>query len=129
MPSAKHLKAKERIALTLRIENSNKEVIPCSYCRRQARRCLIDLKESSRCSEYVRSKYLYNSSGLRTVSIIQGRVCCFFISPMPKRTAVIDPPQAPCFPAFELDFASFEQAVDPSLFPKGLPNFDPSDPF
>jgi hypothetical protein len=70
MPSAKHLKVKERLALVLRIKNSNKEVIPCLYYRRQARYCLIDLKKSSRYSEYVRSKYLYNSSGLRTVSII-----------------------------------------------------------
>jgi hypothetical protein len=34
MPSAKHLKVKERLALTLRIKNSNKEAIPCLYCRR-----------------------------------------------------------------------------------------------
>jgi hypothetical protein len=129
MPSAKHLKVKERLALALRIENSNKEAIPCSYCRQQARRCLIDPKESSRCSECVRSKRSYDSSGLKTVSIIQRRVCRFFMGPMPKRTVIADPPHTPCFPAFELDFASFERAVDPSLFPEGLPDFDPSDPF
>jgi hypothetical protein len=92
MPSAKHLKVKERLALTLRIKNSNKEASPCSYCRRQARRYLIDLKESSRYSKYVYSKRSYNSSGLKTVSIIQRQVCRFFISPMPRRTAVVDPP-------------------------------------
>jgi hypothetical protein len=47
MPSTKYLKAKERIVLMLRIKNSNKKVIPYLYYRRQARRCLIDLKESS----------------------------------------------------------------------------------
>ncbi len=31
MPSTKHLKVKERLALTLRIKNSNKEVNPCLY--------------------------------------------------------------------------------------------------
>ncbi len=113
----------------LRIKNSNKEAVPCSYYYQQARRCLIDLKESSRYSKYICSKCLYNSLGLKTVSIIQRRVCRFFISPIPKRTAVADPPYTPCFPAFELDFASFKQAVNPSLFPKGLPNFNPSDPF
>jgi hypothetical protein len=34
MPSTKHLKVKERIALTLRIKNSNKEAIPYLYYRR-----------------------------------------------------------------------------------------------
>jgi hypothetical protein len=92
MSSAKHLKVKERLALALCIENSNKEANPCSYYRRQARCCLIDLKESSRYSEYVCSKHLYNSSGLKAVSIIQRRVCRFFISPIPKRTVVVDPP-------------------------------------
>jgi hypothetical protein len=47
MPSAKYLKVKERLALILRIKNSNKEVIPYSYYYRQARYYLIDLKESS----------------------------------------------------------------------------------
>jgi hypothetical protein len=31
MPSAKYLKVKERLALVLRIENSNKEANPCLY--------------------------------------------------------------------------------------------------
>jgi hypothetical protein len=31
MSSTKHLKVKERLALILRIKNSNKEVIPYSY--------------------------------------------------------------------------------------------------
>ncbi len=70
MLSAKHLKVKERLALVLRIKNLNKEANPCLYYCRQARRCLIDLKESSRYSKYVRSKCLYNSPGLKTVSII-----------------------------------------------------------
>jgi hypothetical protein len=92
MPSAKHLKVKERLALVLRIENSNKEANPCSYYRRQVRRCLIDPKELSRCSEYVCSKRSCNSPGLKIVSVIQRQVCRFFIGPMPKRTAVINPP-------------------------------------
>jgi hypothetical protein len=91
MPSTKHLKVKERLVLVLHIENSNKEANPCLYCRRQARRYLINPKESSRYSKYVYSKRLYNSSGLKTVSIIQRRVCRFFIGPMPKRTAVVNP--------------------------------------
>ncbi len=32
MPSANYLKVKERLALVLRIENSNKEANPCLYC-------------------------------------------------------------------------------------------------
>jgi hypothetical protein len=47
MPSAKYLKVKECLALVLYIKNSNKEVVPCLYYYRQARRYLIDLKESS----------------------------------------------------------------------------------
>ncbi len=89
----------------------------------------LKVKESSQCSECVRSKRSCNSSGLRAVFIIRRRVCRFFISTMPKRTAVVDPSQTPYFPAFELDFASFKQAVNPSLFPKGLPDFNPLDSF
>jgi hypothetical protein len=33
MPSTKHLKVKERLALMLRIKNSNKKANPCLYCR------------------------------------------------------------------------------------------------
>ncbi len=91
MPSAKHLKVKERLALALYIKNSNKEANPYLYCCQQARRYLIDPKESSRYSKYVYSKYLYNSSGLKTVSIIQRQVCRFFIGPMPKKTIVVNP--------------------------------------
>ncbi len=70
MPSTKHLKVKERLALTLYIKNLNKEADLCSYYYRQACRCLIDLKESTRYSKYVYLKRLYNSSGLKTVSTI-----------------------------------------------------------
>ncbi len=129
MPSAKYLKVKERLVLILCIKNSNKEVIPCLYYYQQARRCLIDLKKSSRYSKYIYSKRSYNLLGLRTVFIIQRQVCRFFIGLIPKRTVVVDPPQTPCFPALKLDFASFKQVVDPSLFPKSLPNFDPLDLF
>jgi hypothetical protein len=48
---------------------------------------------------------------------------------MPRRALVADPPRTPYFPAFELDFASFKQAINPLLFPKDLPNFNPLDPF
>jgi hypothetical protein len=48
---------------------------------------------------------------------------------MSLRTIIADPPYTPYFPAFELDFASFKQAINPSLFPKGLLKFDPLDPF
>ncbi len=129
MPFAKYLKVKERLVLTLYIKNSNKEVISCLYYYQQACRCLIDLKESSQYSKYVYSKRLYDLLGLRTIPIIQRRVYRFFIGPMPKRTAVVDPPQTPCFPAFKLDFASFKQAVNPSLLPKSLSDFDSLDPF
>jgi hypothetical protein len=42
---------------------------------------------------------------------------------------VFDPPYTPYFPTFELDFASFKQAINPSLFSEGLPNFNPLDLF
>jgi hypothetical protein len=70
MPSTKHLKAKERLALVLRIKNSNKKANSCSYCLWQLRRCLIDLKKSSYYSKYICLKRLYNLLGLKTVSII-----------------------------------------------------------
>ncbi len=48
---------------------------------------------------------------------------------MPRRTIVVDPPYIPYFPAFELDFASFKQAINPSLFPNNFPNFNSLDSF
>ncbi len=48
---------------------------------------------------------------------------------MPRRTIVADPPYIPCLPTFKLDFASFKQAINPSLFPNSFPNFDFLDPF
>jgi hypothetical protein len=71
MPSTKYLKVKERLTLVLRIENLNKEVIPCSYYRKQVRYCLIDPKESSYYSKYVYSKRSYDSSGLKTTPLVQ----------------------------------------------------------
>jgi hypothetical protein len=67
MPSIKYLKVKERLVLTLRIKNSNKEANPCLYYCRQVRRYLIDPKESSYYSKYIYLKRLYNSSGLKVV--------------------------------------------------------------
>jgi hypothetical protein len=48
---------------------------------------------------------------------------------MPKKTIVANPSYIPYFPAFKLDFASFKQVINPFLFPKGFPNFDPLDSF
>ncbi len=48
---------------------------------------------------------------------------------MPRRTLVVNPPYTPYFPTLKLDFAFFKQAINPSLFPEGLPNFDSLDPF
>ncbi len=48
---------------------------------------------------------------------------------MPRRTIVVNPPYIPYFPAFKLDFASFKQVINPSLFPKGFLNFDSLDSF
>jgi hypothetical protein len=129
MPSAKHLKVKERLILTLCIEILNKEVNPCLYYCRQMCRYLINLKESSYYSKYVYLKRSYNSSGLKAVPIVRKQVYYFFIGLMPRKTLVVDLLYTPCFPALELDLAFFKQIINPSSFPKGLPNFDPLDPF
>ncbi len=128
MPFAAHKKVKERIALAMRIEISNKEAEPCSRCRRNSRRCLLDLKESSRCSEYIRSKRLYDSRGLKKPPVILKRVCRFFISPMRRKTS---PPKldVPCLLAFELDFAAFGDALDSVGELPELPFFDLNNSF
>ncbi len=124
MPSTKHLKTKEQLTLALRIKNSNKEASPYLYCRQQARYYLIDLKKSFYYSKYVYLKRTYNSSGLRTVPVIQRQVYYFFISLIPRRTLVVDPPYTPYFPSFELDFASFKQVINLSLFLNSLLDFN-----
>jgi hypothetical protein len=111
MPSATYKKVKERIALVIRIKNSNKEAEPCSRCRRNSRQCLVDLRKSSRYSEYVCSKRLCDSRGPKKLPVILKRVCRFFISPI-RRKAPPPKPVAPCLPAFKLDFATFSNALD-----------------
>ncbi len=63
MPRVAYIKKKKRLALALRIKKLNKEAEPCSYCLCLSRCCLLDYSESSRCSEYVRSRVSYNSKG------------------------------------------------------------------
>ncbi len=48
---------------------------------------------------------------------------------MPRRTIVVDPPYTPYLPTFKLDFASFKQVINPSLFLDSFPNFDLLDSF
>ncbi len=78
MPRVIYIKKKERLALALYIKKLNKEADPCSYCLRLSRRCLLDRSESSRCSEYVRSRIPCNSKGPK-VPVVRKQVCWFFI--------------------------------------------------
>ncbi len=128
MPSTTHKKVKERIALVIRIKNLNKEAELYSYCRRNSRQCLVDLKESSKYSEYVCSKRLCDSRGSKKLPVILKRVCYFFISPI-RRKAPLPKPVAPCLPAFELDFAAFSNALDSVRELPELPPFDLNNPF
>ncbi len=127
MPSATYKKVKERIALTLRIKNLNKEAEPCSRCRRNSRRCLVNLKESPRCSEYVRSKRAYDSSSPKVLRPPIKRVCCFFIGPIRRKVLSKPVVESPLtwFPAFELDFVALGISLG---FTKELPNLPPFDP-
>ncbi len=128
MPSAAHKKVKERIALAIRIKNLNKEAETCSRYRRNSCQCLVDLKESSKYSEYVRSKRPYNSQGLKKPFIILKQVCRFFISLM-RRKAPLLKPDSSCLLAFKLDFATFSNALDFVRELPELPLFDPNNPF
>ncbi len=111
MPSTIHKKVKERIVLVLRIKKLNKEAEPCSRYRRNSRRCLVDLKESSKYSEYICSKRSYDSRGLKKTPIVLKQVCYFFISLIRRKTLFLKP-DAPCLLAFKLDFATFSNALD-----------------
>ncbi len=128
MPSALHKKVKERIVLVIRIKILNKEAELCSRYRRNSRQYLVDLKESSRYSEYVYSKHLCDSRGPKKLPVILKRVCRFFISPI-RRKALPPEPVAPCLPAFELDFATFSNALDSVKELPELPLFNLNNPF
>src|SRR4051812_14284978 len=58
MTSESARKKLERIALALRIDRSisAEEMSPCDFCRLHKRRCVVDSRESTRCSECVRKK-------------------------------------------------------------------------
>jgi hypothetical protein len=133
MPRVAYVKKKERLALALRIEKSNKEAEPCSYCLRLSRRCLLNRSESSRCSECVRSRISCDSNSPK-VPAVRKQVCRFFIGPMrrPRRETPAPLVSSPCLPAFSLDFEAFGDIVDSFRafdLPLNMPPFDSSDPF
>jgi hypothetical protein len=128
MPSAVYKKAKERIALVLRIKNLNKEAELCSCYRRNSCRCLVDSKESPRYSEYVCSKYSYDSQRPKKIPIVLKQVCRFFIS-LIRRKAPPPKLDVPCLLAFKLDFAAFSNALDFVRKLPELPLFDLNNPF
>ncbi len=94
IPSAIYKKAKERIALTLRIKKLNKEAELYSRYRLNSRRCLVDLKESSRYSEYIRSKRVCDLSSPKLVYLVIKRVCRFFISLIRRNIPLIKSPSS-----------------------------------
>ncbi len=126
MPSVTHKKVKERIALVLRIKNLNKEAEPCSRCRRNSCRCLINLKESPRCSEYVCSKRVCDSSSLKVLCPFVKRVCYFFIGPIRRKVLSKPVVESPLtwFPAFELDFVALGISLGFTKELSNLPLFD-----
>ena len=135
MPSVAHIKRKERLALAMRIEAANRLAQTCSYCRKQSRKCLLELKESSRCSECVRSKRSCDTAGYPELRPPPKMVCRFFCGPRRKRvsTPVALPsldPLTTWLPAFDFSLAE-EPVVDPSSDVPALVDFflDPSDPF
>ncbi len=128
MPSAAHKKIKERIVLVLRIKKSNKEAELCSRYRRNSRQYLVDSKESPKYSKYIYSKRSCDSRGSKKILIIPKQVCCFFISPIRRKTLLLKP-DAPCLLAFKLDFAAFSNALDFVKELPELPLFDLNNPF
>lgn len=49
-------KKKEQLALAVEIEDTGHEMIPCSHCIAEHRKCVLATEKASRCSECVRSK-------------------------------------------------------------------------
>ena len=61
MSSVTALKKSERLKLTRNIENSGVEMAaPCSYYKKQNRKCIVDNKQSAWCAECVRRKLPYD---------------------------------------------------------------------
>lgn len=56
MSNASSKKKTERLRLARKIESCGLEMIPCSRCRKQNRKCVVDKESSARCAECVRSK-------------------------------------------------------------------------
>ncbi len=94
MPSTIYKKAKERIALILRIKKLNKEAEPCSCCRLNSRRYLVDPKESPRYLEYIYSKKACDLSSPKLVYLVIKRVCRFFISLIRRKVPLVESPSS-----------------------------------
>jgi hypothetical protein len=55
MPPVRSKKYHERIELALLIESLGiKMILPCSYCEKHSRPCVVTTEKSSRCNECVR---------------------------------------------------------------------------
>jgi len=49
-------KKREQLALAVEIENTGHEMIPCSHCAAEHRKCVLATEKASRCSECIRAK-------------------------------------------------------------------------
>ena len=56
MSSSAERKTQERLKLARKIETFGYEMVPCSRCVKQNRKCVYDHTESSRCAECIRAK-------------------------------------------------------------------------
>ena len=55
-------KVKERIRLAIYLEDCGDEMIPCSHCDKEGRKCLVDFDKSDRCAECVRKRRTCDAS-------------------------------------------------------------------
>lgn len=56
MSSVTLLKKSERLKLARKIESLGLEMSPCSRCKKQNRKCVVDPEQSTRCAECIRQK-------------------------------------------------------------------------
>jgi len=79
-PKDSRVKTKQRLALALRIDQTNRRVNACGRCASRRQSCFLDPALATRCSGCVRSKCACSSDGVLWVPR-SGPVCVFNWSP------------------------------------------------
>ena len=63
--------SRKAIAVSILVTEAGIEMVKCSRCQDRGRPCMVDPKNPSSCSSYIKDKKLYDSVGLTVKSAVR----------------------------------------------------------